>query len=106
MELFTDHGATLLRTIQHLPALTDLDVSYLALQEELREPLSSTNGLPACKELADMHSRSLTRLDVSMLGGPSNGNTLRLIGLPELQSCRLSGEPHVRRATRADEHVR
>ena len=40
-----------------------------------------------------MHSRSLTRLGMSMLGGPAEGNALRLVGLPELRFCQITNEP-------------
>lgn len=83
----------LLSTIQQLPALTRLDVVYVGIASELHAPVSESHGLPRCEELAQLHSRSLTQLRVSMLGGPMDGNMLRLTDLPELRSCTLSGEP-------------
>jgi len=86
--LFKDRAATLLWTVQRLPALKELDILHWAWNG-LREPVSDTNGLPRCQELAQLHSGSLTRLSVCMLDGPAEGNVLRLDGLPELQHCEL-----------------
>jgi len=89
--LFDDRGATLLWTIQRLPALLELDVSFRGYPDSVIAPISDEHGMPHCRQLAALHSRSLTRLDVKMIGGPDDidGNTLRLVGLPELQSCTL-----------------
>ena len=72
--LFQDRGVTLLRTVQMLPALTDLCIDYQGEVSKLRAPVSDSNGLPRCKELAELRSRSLTDLKVWMFGGPSQGN--------------------------------
>ena len=85
--LFEDRGAILLWTVQKLPALRDLCVSYESEVANLDAPVSDSNGLPRCEELAELHSHSLTELKLWMLGGPADGNTLRLSGLPELRSC-------------------
>jgi len=98
-ELFEDRGATLLSTVQQLPELQKLDVFY-----EGEEPdgiaINDSNGLPRCKEVAGLHSRSLQWLRVAMLDGPAEGNTLRLRGLPELRTCVLLGH-----ARRSDLHI-
>jgi len=100
--LFQDRGATLLRTVQMLPALTDLCMDYQGEVSKLRAPVSDSNELPRCKELAELRSRSLTVLKVCMLGGPVEGNTLRLSGLPELRSCTLITQPAMRANMRVD----
>ena len=91
--LFNDRGATLLWTVHKLPALTDLTIYRDGHISELRGPVSDSNGLPRCEELATLRSGSLTELDIGMLDGPLEGNTLRLNGLPRLKSCTLHGEP-------------
>ena len=88
--LFDDCGATVLWTIQRLPALLELDVSFRGYPDSVIAPISDEHGMPHCKQLAALHSRSLTRLDVKMISGPDDGNALRLIGLPELRSCTLN----------------
>ena len=99
-DLFKDRGATLFSTVQQLPELQKLDVYYEG-EEADGIPIADTNGLPRCKELARLHSRSLRWLRVSMLDGPAEGNTLRLRGLPELRTCVLLGH-----ARRSDLHIR
>jgi len=94
-KLFQDHGATLLWTVQQLPALSDLVIDYEGSLANLDAPVSDRHGLPRCAELAALHSRSLIRLKVCMLGGPEEGNMLRLCGLPQLQSCDLAGHPEL-----------
>ncbi len=89
--LFDDRGAMLLETIQHLPALAELSISFKGYADSLVWPVSDAHGLPHCQQLAALHSRSLTRLDVQMRGGPVEGNTLRLVDLRELRSCTLRG---------------
>ena len=87
--LFEDRGATLLWIVQKLPSLQDLSITYEEEASELRAPVSDSNGLPWCKDLAKLRSSSLTDLKVCMLGGPIEGNTLRLSGVPALRSCTL-----------------
>ena len=87
--LFDDRGAMLLETVQQLPVLADLTISFKGYTDSIVWPVSDYHGLPQCKELATLRSRSLTRLHLKMLGGPAEGNTLRLVGLPELRSCTL-----------------
>ena len=70
-----------------LPALVDLTIRYLDQQEG--DSPGDGHGLPRCQELAELHSRSLTRLRVDLFGDPDSDNTLRLAGLPELQSCQI-----------------
>ena len=87
-DLLKDRGETLLWTVACLPALLELIVSYNnrgVLQWGSTGGVE--HGLPRCYELAQLRSNSLTRLRVSMLGGPPQHNTLRLIGLPRLESC-------------------
>ena len=91
--LFEDRGAALLWTVQKLPALTDLCISYEGQVSDLQAPVSDSSGLPRCQELAELSSSSLTELTLWMLGGPIEGNVLRLSGLPELRSCALITEP-------------
>ena len=81
---------------QRLPALVDLVVSH---EGDLYD---ATDGMPRCKELAELHSRSLTRLSLGMLDGPAEGNTLRLSGLPNLRYCAL----HVSREGDMPVHLR
>ena len=100
--LFQDRGATLLRTVQMLPVLTDLSIDFQGEVSKLRAPVSDSNGLSRCQELAQLRSRSLTDLKVWMLGGPPDGNTLRLSGLPALRSCILITEPTMRAHMRID----
>ena len=89
--LFDDRGATLLDTVQQLPALANLTICFKGAARSLLKAIGDDHGLPECKQLAALRSRSLTRLDVQMLGGPAEGNTLRLIDVPELRSCTLRG---------------
>ena len=87
--LLASRGAPLFRTVQRLPALLDLDVDT---EGQLHAAVSAGNGLPRCEELAQLHSRSLTQLSVSVLEGPEEeGAPLRLHALPELRSCELVG---------------
>ena len=90
--LFEDRGATLIRTVQRLPALEYFEIHFYGDVEALTAPLSDSYGLPRCKELAELHSHSLSQMRVYMLGGPEIDNTLRLGGLPALRSCELVGE--------------
>ena len=92
--LFEDRGATLISAVQLLPDLADLDISceYYEMVD-VDAHASDGKGLPRCAELAGLHSRSLTRLSVFMLDGPAEGNTLRLSGLPQLQSCEIITGP-------------
>ena len=87
---FKDRGITLIWTIQQLPALTVLDIR--SILDDLPRSCIDGNGdeLPWCSDLAALQSRSLTRLHVDMLGGPSEGSMLRLTGLPELRSLSLA----------------
>ena len=89
--LFDDRGATLLSTVQLLPALTELDIYGTDGEAVLIDPVSDDNGLPRCRELAELHSRSLTWLRVCMIDGPADGNVLRLKELPQLRSVELNG---------------
>ena len=89
--LFEDQGATLLHTVQILPVLRHLAIRHCNEASSLLAPVSASNGLPTCKELAELRSCSLTRLTVEMLGCPADGNLLRLSGLPELRSCWFIG---------------
>ena len=91
--LFEDRGATLLCTAGRLPALRRLCITYDGEVPYLRAPVSETHGLPECKELAELRSHSLTELTIWMLGGPPDGNILRLSGLPKLRYCELIGDP-------------
>ena len=68
-----------------------------------RTSATTTNlGMPWCSDLAELRSRSLTRLHVSMFGGPLEGNTLRLVGLPELRVLSVLGLPGVPMHMRID----
>ena len=93
--LFEDRGATLIWTVSQLPMLTDFDIYGLDDDDRASAPGSEAYGLPRCQELAELRSRSLTRLRVCMLDGPEECNTLRLAGLPELRSLDLYGEEYV-----------
>lgn len=101
-EHFVDRGAALLSTIQSLPALADLDIIDYDDPEYECDHSSSDNGMPWCCELAELRSRSLTQLTVGMLGGPPEGNTLRLVGLPELRELSVLGLPGVPMHIRID----
>ena len=90
--LFEDWAASLISAVQQLPALKSFDIAHDGGIDDVEEPLSDKNGLPHCQQLAALRSHSLTKLRVCMLGSPQLGNTLRLIGLPELRSCELVGE--------------
>jgi len=101
--LFDDFGMTLLEMAGRMPALTDLVIDHdgavqekltVATEEDPDADLSDI-GLPHCGQLKDLHSDSLTRLSMSMLGGWPEGNTLRLVGLPALRTCQLIGQPDV-----------
>ena len=94
-EHFVDRGAALLSTVALLPALAELDILDYDETEGSRQLSSKDNGMPWCSELAELRSRSLTQLMINMLGGPAEGNTLRVVGLPELRALELRGEPHV-----------
>ena len=73
--------------------LEALNISYEGSSyHDLKAALSDTHGLPRCGELAELRSRSLTRLRVCILDGPEEGNTLRLSGLPELRTLELVGQ--------------
>ena len=100
--LFKDRGATLLQTIQHMPALADLDISYRGFGGRQVQGLSETHGLPRCEELAQLHSLTLTSLSVCMLDGPTEGTTLRLSGLPELRACTLTASSRMPLNMRTD----
>ena len=88
--LFKDRGRTLLRTVEQLPALTDLEIDHQGFVHK-PVPVHGSYGLPRCKELARLRSCSLIRLRIQMLGGPAEGNTLRLRGLPKLRVCKIVG---------------
>jgi len=83
-----DRSVTLISTVPRLPVLADLTIRYLDPQLD-DESATDGQGLPRCRELAELHSRSLTRLRVDLLRDPDGANTLRLVGLPELRSCQL-----------------
>jgi len=89
--LYDDRCATLLRTVQHLPALESLDVYFDGDLGNMRCYPDERHGLPRCEELAWLRSRSLTQLRVCRLDGPEDANLVRLHGLPELRSCSLRG---------------
>ena len=99
--LFDDFGISLLQVVGRLPALTDLVIDHDGAVQEKRTVATeedpdadlSNSGLPHCDELEDLHSDSLTRLSMAMLGGDPEGNILRLVGLPELRACQLFGRP-------------
>ena len=91
---FNDRGTTLIRTIQRLPALVDLVISYDDWRDGELAVARDDDGLPRCQDLAELRSPSLTRLSVSLLGGPAESNTLRLSGLPQLRKCELYGQPN------------
>ena len=101
--LFDDGAVALLWTIEDLPALTDLHVCWDGMIYHLLDRISATNRLPCCGDLAELHSRSLTQLRVRMLGGPTEDNTLRLSGLPELRSCAIVGEADLPLSIRVDD---
>jgi len=87
-----DHGTALIWTVARLPALLDLTMRFHDISMNAEDAANDGLGLPRCQELANLHSRSLTRLRVDMLGSSADaGNTLRLVGLPELRSCQLRG---------------
>ena len=89
---FKDRGAALLWTVQQLPTLQHLDIVHDSFGTVGRRVLDGNgSGLPWCSDLSGLQSRSLTQLHVDMLGGPPEGNTLRLDGLPELRSLSLAG---------------
>ncbi len=92
--LFEDRGATLMSTVQLLPASSDLDIGgeFFEMVDAQAEA-SRGRGLPRYAELAALRSRSLTRLRLWMLDGPETGNTLRLSGLPALRSCEMVSGP-------------
>jgi len=92
---FEDRGAALMWTVQRLPALAELEIADWDETEGSRRLRREDNGMPWCQELAELRSRSLTRLAVHMLGGPAEGNALRLVGLPQLRAIELRGEPDV-----------
>ena len=85
-----DRGSTLIWTVQQLPALVELHIEYDDTAKQHR-PASAAIGsrLTRCKEVSELHSRSLTRLRLSMVGGSDEANTLRLVGLPNLRCCEL-----------------
>ena len=91
--LFEDRGAALIRTVGQLPAVLNFELDYdwdSSHDQDVR--VSDGSGLPRCQELAELHSRSLVRMRVCMLDGPSEDNMLRLSGLPELLECELEGQ--------------
>ena len=88
---FEDRGAALIRTVRRLPALVDLSIYYYDWRGDELAVIRDNAGLPRCEELAELRSQSLTKLHVSMLGGPGNSSPLRLSGLPELRTCQLCG---------------
>ena len=90
--LFEDRCAALISASQQLPELPELSISYEGHVYDLPADVSDRNGLPRCKELAELRSRSLTSLSVSMLDGPAQGNALRLSGLPALRTFRIFAE--------------
>jgi len=96
-ELLSDRGATLLWTVQRLPALTDLALCLDASFGVCRlDPVSDTHALPRCQELAELRSSSLTRLcmtmvDESVAGHRAEVEMLQLIGLPALRTFQLHG---------------
>ncbi len=100
--MFEDRAVTLLSVVERLPALKDFGIGFQGSAKQLRDPISDNNGLPRCSELAEMHSRSVTRLAMVMLGGPAEGNTLRLVGLPELRFCQITNEPGLPMNLRVD----
>ncbi len=93
--LFEDRGVALILMIPLLPSLAELDISYDGDAHYDQSDISDHNGLPRCKELAELHSCSLTSLRVCMLDGPADGNTLRLSRLPQLRSFHVAAEPHM-----------
>ena len=97
-----DHSAALIWTVAGLPALLDLTIRFYDISMSAEDADNAGLGLPRCRELADLHSRSLTRLRVDSLGGPEDVNTLRLVGLPELRSCQLRGDWRSPRTLRTD----
>ena len=90
--VFLEHGedrsAMLVSMVPQFTALADLTIRYINSQMD-GPSASDVQGLPRCRELADLHSRSLTRLRADVLANPEEGNTLRLVGLPELRCCQL-----------------
>ena len=82
-----DRSVMLISTVPQLP-LRDLTIRYIDSQMGDGSPTDG-HGLPRCRELADLHSRSLTRLRVDVLSDLEGDNTLRLVGLPELRCCQL-----------------
>ena len=90
-----DRGAGLLSTIQSLPALAGRYILDYDDPEYECDHSGSDNGMPWCSELAGLRSRSLTQLTVSMIGGPPEANTLRLVGMPELRDLSIYGLPGV-----------
>ena len=91
-QLFDDRGAMLIWAVQRLPELRQLDIFLSGEPDQLSDEVSDRNGLPRSKDLADLHSRSLAWLRVSMLGSPDEVGALRLGRLPELRTCELSGD--------------
>ncbi len=88
---FKDRGVMLLRTIEQLPVLVDLDIGFEGSANG--RPVDPRGRFLRCQELAELHSRTLTSLVVTMLDGSMEGNTpLQLNGLPELRSCDLLGD--------------
>ena len=88
---FSDRGATLVRTVPQMPAVLDLDIDWDG-SARLVASVDDRKGLPRCQELAELHSRSLTSLRVSMMDGLVEGNMLQLSGMPELRTFELLGD--------------
>ncbi len=103
---FEDRGAALMRTVQRLPALTELAVLDGDDPEYEQDLSHDDDGMPWCSDLAELRSRSLTRLTVTMFGGPAEGNTLRLLGLPELRALSVYGLPGAPLHMRIDAAIR
>ena len=101
-ELLEDRGATLLWTVQRLPALLDFRIRYYGQIEDLPFLVINNRGLPRCKELREVRSRSLLQLRVCMQEDPMEINTLRLGGMPALRSCELIGQPKMPLLLRID----
>jgi len=102
---FEDRGATLIRMVRQLPQLKSLSILYQCWMFGQERRVDDNDGLPRCKELAELRSHSLTRLSMSMLAGSAEGSTLRLNGLPELRTCELFGDngpPNMQLAMRID----
>ena len=84
----SDCGAAVIRAASVLTSLQRLKLMYVKQPGSEYVELQDV-GLPRCKDLAVLSSNSLTKITVVMDNG--TGDTLRLVGVRNLQKCRLLG---------------